>query len=236
MLRSVRPQKINDGGVDLKGFVENIESMAVKNQESRRVLYPAISAGFAVVAPPGRISGGRNVPTVPLLRGGSGHILTSCTHSREECMRIPTMIAAGLLTASLAHAQTPAPAVKWGPAPPFFPAGARFAVLQGDPGQSGVYTVRLDMPPGYVIAPHTHPTDEHVTVMSGVLLLGMGDAVDTKGATTLRAGGFITAAASVHHYAVARGRTVVQVHGIGPFIINYINAADDPRNAKKPLP
>ena len=53
MLRSVRPQKINDGGVDLKGFVENIESIAVTNQESRRVLYPAISAGFAVVAPPG---------------------------------------------------------------------------------------------------------------------------------------------------------------------------------------
>ena len=149
-------------------------------------------------------------------------------------MRITMLALVPLLLAGAAEAQTAAPAVKWGPAPPFFPAGARFAVLQGDPGQPGVYTVRLEMPAGYTIRPHTHPTDEHVTVVSGSLTLGMGDAVDTKTATTLPAGGFITAKALAHHWAMAKGVTVVQVHGEGPFAINYINPKDDPRNAPRP--
>lgn len=124
-----------------------------------------------------------------------------------------------------------APAVKWGPAPPFFPHGARFAVLQGDPSSSGVYTVRLEMPAGYVIKPHFHPTDEHVTVISGRFLVGMGDSVDTRHAMALAAGGFITAPAQAHHFAKAAVRTVVQVHGEGPFAITYVNPQDDPRNA-----
>lgn len=147
-------------------------------------------------------------------------------------MRIPMLALVPLILAGAAQAQTAAPAIKWGPAPPFFPAGARFAVLQGDPGQAGVYTVRLEMPAGYTIRPHTHPTDEHVTVVSGSLSLGMGDAVDLKSSTTLSAGGFITAPAQAHHWAMAKGTTVVQVHGEGPFVITYINPKDDPRNAR----
>ena len=139
---------------------------------------------------------------------------------------------ASLLSAALV-AQTPPPAVKWGPAPPFFPAGARFMVLQGDPSTTGIFTVRLEMPPGYTIRPHFHPTDEHVTVVTGTLILGMGDSVRTRGAHALTAGGFITAKAQEHHFAVARGRTVVQVHGQGPFAITYVNPKDDPRNAPK---
>ena len=147
-------------------------------------------------------------------------------------MRRSAFVLLSLGMASLAGAQTPAAPLKWGPAPPFFPAGARFTVVQGDPSQTGLYTVRLEMPPGYTIKPHTHPTDEHVTVISGALVLGMGDTVRTRGATLLTSGGFITAKAQMHHFAVARGRTVVQVHGEGPFAINYINPKDDPRNAK----
>lgn len=136
-----------------------------------------------------------------------------------------------LSLAASAGAQTPAAALKWGPAPPFFPAGARFAVVQGDPGQPGLYTVRLDMPAGYTIRAHTHPTDEHVTVISGHLALGMGDVVNVQKATAIPAGGFITAGAGMHHFAVARSRTVVQVHGQGPFAITYVNPKDDPRNS-----
>jgi len=127
------------------------------------------------------------------------------------------------------HMHAGNPAVSWGPAPPFFPRGARFAVLQGDPSQNGVYTVRLEMPAGYVLKPHYHPTDEHVTVISGTFTVGMGDSVDTRHMQMLRAGGFITAPAQAHHYARTVGRTVVQVHGMGPFSITYVNAADDPR-------
>jgi len=144
-------------------------------------------------------------------------------------MRKSVLLGLGLVLTSAAAAQSPAPSIKWGPAPPFFPAGARFAVLQGDPGATGVYTVRLSMPPGYTIKPHFHPTDEHVTVISGALVLGMGDTVKTRGASLLTAGGFISAKANLHHFAMARGRTVVQVHGEGPFTITYVNPKDDPR-------
>jgi quercetin dioxygenase-like cupin family protein len=144
---------------------------------------------------------------------------------------MPFAVLVALVAAPLA-AQSPAE-IKWGPGPPFFPAGSRFAVLQGDPGQAGVYTVRLEMPAGYTIRPHYHPTDELVTVISGSLALGMGDAVDMKTATTLPAGGFVNAQANMHHFAVAKGKTVVQVHGQGPFAITYVNPKDDPRNAPK---
>ncbi len=114
-------------------------------------------------------------------------------------MRVASLTLFAFVFATTARAQTPPPALTWGPAPPFFPAGARFAVLQGDLGQAGVYTVRLAMPAGYVIRPHFHPTDEHVTVLSGALILGMGDSVHTRGATVLTSGGFITAKAQAHH-------------------------------------
>jgi quercetin dioxygenase-like cupin family protein len=139
-----------------------------------------------------------------------------------------------LVLAPSLSAQNAPPAVNWGPGPPFFPSGARFAVLQGDPGAAGVYTVRLEMPAGYTIRPHYHPTDELVTVISGTLAVGMGDAVDMSKVTALPAGGFINAQANMHHFAVAKGKTVVQVHGQGPFAITYVNPKDDPRNAATP--
>ena len=105
-------------------------------------------------------------------------------------------------------------------------------MLQGDPSKDGVYTIRLEMPAGYLIPPHFHPTDEHVTVISGRAALGMGDAVDLPHARKLSAGEFITAPATAHHFAKAEVKTVVQVHGQGPFAITYVNPRDDPRKAR----
>lgn len=121
----------------------------------------------------------------------------------------------------------------WGPAPPALPPGAQIAVLQGNPGASGVYTLRLRMPDGYTIPPHFHPTDELVTVISGNLLLGHGDDIEQNRMTGLHAGGFIALPAGMHHYARARGQTVVQVHGEGPFAITYVHPGDDPRKPSK---
>jgi quercetin dioxygenase-like cupin family protein len=143
--------------------------------------------------------------------------------------RSSLLLAAFTLAAAPLAAQG-APA--WGPPPPFLPKGAEFAVMQGDPSKAAVYTLRLKLPDGYVIAPHFHPTDEHVTVISGNFLVGMGDAIDKTKVQHLAAGGFITAPANAHHYAIAQGPTVVQVHGMGPFAITYVKASDDPRNAK----
>jgi len=116
----------------------------------------------------------------------------------------------------------------WGPAPPVFQAGAQMAVLQGNPGSAGPYTVRLKMPDGYKIMPHWHPTTENVTVISGTFHLGAGDKFDETSGTTLPAGGFGFLGPHMHHYAWATGETVVQVHGIGPFKLVYVNPGDDP--------
>ena len=143
--------------------------------------------------------------------------------------RFALALLASLALTSAASAQ--APAIKWGPAPAVFPAGTRMAVLQGDPGQSGMFTVRLEFPAGMRIAPHFHPTDEHVTVISGTFLVGMGDTIQVAKALVLPTGSFITAPANAHHYAIARGRTVVQVSAMGPFSLTYVNPKDMPQAA-----
>lgn len=123
---------------------------------------------------------------------------------------------------------TPAAAVKWMDAPPFLPKGAKLAVLVGDPGKPEPFTVRLQMPDGYKIPPHTHPTDEHVTVLSGTFRAAMGAKWDDKALGDFAPGSYANMAASMPHYATAKGATVVQVHGVGPFVVNYVNPADDP--------
>src|SRR5262249_49279337 len=135
-----------------------------------------------------------------------------------------------VLMTSAAVAQ--APALKWGPAPPVFPAGAKMAVLQGDPSKPELFTVRLEFPAGYTVAPHVHPTDEHITVISGTFLVGMGEKADFTHPLTLPVGGFVTAGANQPHYARAKGVTIVQVSAIGPFALTYVNPADNPQQQK----
>ncbi|HEX2781645.1 MAG TPA: cupin domain-containing protein [Gemmatimonadaceae bacterium] len=139
-----------------------------------------------------------------------------------------TLVAAAPSQQATSHSHA-GPSVKWGPAPAIFPPGAQMAVMQGDPAGNALFTVRLRFPNGYRIAPHTHPTDEHVTVLSGHFRVGMGSTVDSKGMTTLKMGDFITAPANQPHYAAAQGMTVVQVHAMGPFAMTYVNPADTPR-------
>jgi quercetin dioxygenase-like cupin family protein len=146
-----------------------------------------------------------------------------------------TVPAALLLVASFAGCSSGPTAVvqkdtlTWGPAPAIFPAGAQMAVLQGDPGGTALFTVRLRFPDGYKIPAHTHPTDESVTVVSGNFFVGMGSVLDASQGTTLNAGGFVTAPANHAHYAIAYGATTVQVHAMGPFAMTYVNPADTPK-------
>jgi quercetin dioxygenase-like cupin family protein len=147
---------------------------------------------------------------------------------------IPIVLAtvAAAVVASCSDSSEPShdPQVNFQPGPATFPAGSEIAVMQGDPSQTGVYTVRLRFPAGYRLPPHFHPTDENVTVLDGTFLVGMGDSIDLSSVVTLHADGFITAPAQAHHFAVAQGPTIVQVHGEGPFAITYVNPADDPAN------
>jgi mannose-6-phosphate isomerase-like protein (cupin superfamily) len=123
--------------------------------------------------------------------------------------------------------------VKFGPAPPFLAPGAQLAVLEGNPmADSGDFTIRLKMPDGYRISPHTHPNRENVTVISGTLKVGMGDKFDAGNMMSFSAGSFAYLDPSMHHYAAASGETVVQIHGQSPVKFNYINPADDPSMKK----
>jgi len=123
--------------------------------------------------------------------------------------------------------------VKWGPAPPAFPAGAQMAVLSGDPSKAELFTVRLKVPDGYKIMPHWHPTDENVTVLEGTFVVGMGDKFDEAAAHEMPVGSFTSMPKGKRHYAMAKGEAVVQVHALGPFVINYVNPIDDPRRQAK---
>lgn len=122
-----------------------------------------------------------------------------------------------------------ADAIPWGPAPAFVPAGAQLAVLEGNPmGTTGDFTVRLKMPDGYRIAPHWHPNRENVTVISGSLKVGMGETFDEDKMGRFATGSFAYLDPNMHHYVMAVGETVVQVHGMAPLQFNYVNPSDDP--------
>lgn len=126
------------------------------------------------------------------------------------------------------HAFTP-DEIQYGPAPSFIPSGAQLAVLEGDPlASSGDYTVRLKMPPGYRIPPHWHPQRENVTVISGTFRVGMGDRFVESAMMAFPTGSFAYLDPSMHHFAMASGEVVVQIHGMSPVQFNYVNREDDP--------
>ena len=121
--------------------------------------------------------------------------------------------------------------IKWGPAPPNLPKGAKIAVLSGDPGKDGWFVARLMLPDGYKIPAHWHSQDEDLTIISGTMYLAEGDKIETKHAHAMKTGAFHHLPAKTHHYAYTRGSTVVQINGKGPFDINYIDPNDDPSKA-----
>ncbi len=128
-----------------------------------------------------------------------------------------------------AHKIVTADKVSWGAGPPTLAAGAHAAVLHGDPAKDGLFVMRLKLPAGFAIAPHTHPRPEIVTVISGAFHVGMGEAADKTKAQRLPAGSFFAFDPGMAHYAHVEEETVVQISSTGPWSITYINSADDPR-------
>ena len=124
--------------------------------------------------------------------------------------------------------------MKWGDAPTTLPKGAKVVVLHGDPTKAGSFAMRLKAPGGYKIPPHWHANDEELTVIAGTLVLHMSDTM-TADAHKLAAGAYHFLPAKMHHAAELKGETIVQIHGEGPFDINYLNPADNPspKSARK---
>ncbi|OTG68968.1 hypothetical protein B9T26_15300 [Acinetobacter sp. ANC 4169] len=148
------------------------------------------------------------------------------------CVTIGLMSWAGVAAADQtnmpSHVVLTTSAMKWGEAPSVFPKGASFTVLSGDPSKAGIFVIRLKMPAGYKIMPHWHPTDEHVTVISGTFSLGMGEKFNKSMMKKLPVGGYAHLPAEMRHYAMAVTPVTVQVEAMGPFALTYVNPADDP--------
>jgi quercetin dioxygenase-like cupin family protein len=155
----------------------------------------------------------------------------------------------GIVAASSAQATAPAsnPAatpphqffsssdLKWSAGPPSLPPGAKSVVLAGDPNAPGPFTMRIWVPAEYRVPPHIHPAVEHLTVIRGSLKMGLGEKWDDASMHDLVVGAFSVMPQGVKHYVRATTESVVQVHGIGPWGITYVNPSDDPRNAKQAI-
>ena len=164
-------------------------------------------------------------------------------------MNVKTKLAAVMLVgifsvATKVHAQMPQmqmhsnhimvmpDSIKWVDVPPGLPPGAQAAVIEGDPRVPGLFTMRLKIPAGWKVMPHTHPADEHVTVLEGSCYMGMQEKFDEKAATAMPTGAFAVMKTGTVHYFLAKKACIIQVHGMGPWGITYVNPADDPRNKK----
>ncbi|HYR69045.1 MAG TPA: cupin domain-containing protein [Candidatus Dormibacteraeota bacterium] len=144
----------------------------------------------------------------------------------------PTPQSEAMAQASEHRYFTPAD-IKWTDAPPSLPKGAKVAVLEGDLASPGPFTMRAMVPAGYKIPPHFHPGIEHVTVLSGSFFMGMGETFDESKGHELAPGSFSYMVAGARHFAWTKKATVLQIHGMGPWGITYVNATDDPRNQKQ---
>jgi quercetin dioxygenase-like cupin family protein len=151
-------------------------------------------------------------------------------------MKTTFIVGVALLAARGAVAQGAGePATLHWSVPPVLPHGALMAIVSGDPTGPGQSTLQLSMPNGYQIPPHFHPGYEHVEVKEGTLLVGMGDRLDPKRTQPLAAGDSATAPAGMHHFSIAKGRTVLSVTFIGPYTITYVRAEDAPRPPSFPF-
>jgi len=113
---------------------------------------------------------------------------------------------------------------------PAFPPSARLAVIVGEPSQPGPYTIRVKVPSGVKLMPHSHPEDRVYTVISGVFYIGLGEQFDPAKLNAYPAGSIIVLPGNTPHFHWARsGEYVTQVAAIGPLGLDYLNPADDPR-------
>ncbi len=137
---------------------------------------------------------------------------------------------AALLAAAPVHSQAKPAELTWMDGPPSLPSGVQMAVVSGDPGKAGKFTIQLKMPADYAVPPHSHPTDEVVKVVSGEVHYAMSDKMDMAKAKTLKTGdASIDMKAKMNHWVHASAPATVQVSAMGPFEITYVDPKDDPR-------
>ena len=148
-------------------------------------------------------------------------ILTAC--APQQSTQPPTPIAKEpvLLTPN---------ELEWKPAPPSLPQGAKIVVIEGNLSNADPFIFRLILPQNYKLAPHTHPAIEHVTVISGTLYFGTGSEFVPEKAKAYPAGSVIIMPIGHAMFGFTKDQeTIIQVHGVGPWGLTYLNPDDDPR-------
>ncbi|MEW5943292.1 MAG: cupin domain-containing protein [Pseudomonadota bacterium] len=152
-----------------------------------------------------------------------------------QIVALPLAFALGLLIPPSTWADSPSDHImllpgdlKWADVPSL-PPGAKIAVIEGPLNEAMPFTFRLKFPANYKIPAHWHPAIEHVTVISGTFNLGIGDKADPSKTRPLPAGSVAIMQPRTNHFGWTGEETIVQLHGIGPWVINYVSPADDPR-------
>lgn len=113
--------------------------------------------------------------------------------------------------------------IKWVDAPPPLPLGSKIAVLEGNPKEEKIFTMRVMLPPYFKVMAHTHPKEERVTVLEGVIYVGFGDKIDTADASKFSAGSFYVNPVDANHYIFTQSEgCIFQVTGIGPWGLDYV--------------
>jgi anti-sigma factor ChrR (cupin superfamily) len=118
--------------------------------------------------------------------------------------------------------------------------GCDLASVSGDPSAEGApFVLRIRCVDGTKVPAHWHPTDENLTVLKGTFLVAMGEAYDEAKLQPMNVGNFTTVPKEMRHFALCKGETIVQVHGAGPFKVNWVNPSevqppDAPAAAAKP--
>ncbi|MGA0532563.1 cupin domain-containing protein [Hansschlegelia sp. KR7-227] len=156
---------------------------------------------------------------------------------RLSAFALAASLSTGAVADLAAHKQMiavkEAAAVQWKPAPAALPKGIEISVIMGDPDKPGPFALRLRIPPSTIIAPHTHATDETVTLLDGALVHDMGEKMVESRGEPFREGGFLYLPALMPHSLWTKDQSaVIQVNGTGPFGLNYVNPADDPSKAR----
>ncbi len=126
--------------------------------------------------------------------------------------------------------------LKWVDAPPSLPKGAKVVTLYGDPTSNGHYVIRLSMPSKYKIPFHWHSQPQRMTVVSGTFYVASTETYDKKIAHGVKQGGFVILPARAQQFAFTKGKTIVEIHGEGPFDVKYTNPSDDPEMGVKGKP
>ena len=151
---------------------------------------------------------------------------------RLACRRrwLPLLLGISLLIAPSVRAQTPGPTggSPWVLVPQFFTRGALISLLGGNPNEAGPLYVRLSLPNGYRMRPHSHPRPLHVEIIQGTLRVGLGKRFDLEQTREMVVGDTATVPANTPYYYAAKGWTILDARTEGPFQLTYVNPEHDP--------